>query len=212
MRQVIASMAAWFLLCLTGCSITLNSNVPFAYQPSLPVADTTAYRLGVEKLQDRRPPEDRETTEDIRDVDEKVTVKLMEDLRGSNLFAGVTFPPKAERDDLILSGEVRRFFWKVSMSPIIWIPIFNLAMYFGAPIYDIEAVAQIRLSIVDSKTGRAMGEYTKVAYRENAYSLYSMKAGEAGAELADALRDVVKQLKEAIRSDMMKKDVLRPVP
>lgn len=211
LRQSITTLTLFLIgVGLSGCSITLNSNVPFLYQPSLPVADATSYRLGVEKFQDKRPVEDRETTEEIRDLDEKVTVKLLEDLRGSNLFASVKFPPKTDRDEMVLRGEIKRFSWKVSTSPLIWIPILNMLIYLGAPIYDIEAVAQLQVSLSDGKTGKVLAEYTKFAQRENSYSLYNMKAGEAGAELADAFRDVMKQMKEGMLADLIKRQAAQP--
>ena len=209
-RLIISLALPLLVVGFLGCSVTLNSNVPFLYQPSLPVADATAYRLGVNKLEDKRSAEDRETTEEIRDLDEKVTVKLLEDLRGSNLFASVKFPPKSDRDEMVLRGEIQRFSWKISTSPVLWMPIINILIYFGVPIYDVEAVAQLKIWLSDGKTGMVISEYTKFAKRENAYSLYNMKAGEAGAELADAFRDVMKQMKEGMLADLIKRQAAQP--
>jgi hypothetical protein len=161
-----------FALFLYGCSITLNSNVPFQYTPSLISSEGMPYRLGVEKLQDKRPNDDRETTENIKDVDEKITVKLIDDLRSSQLFSSVQFPVNKNRDDFVLQGELRRFSWKASTNTIVWIPIINFAIYFGAPIISVDSSVQLHVQLIDAKTSTVVGDYTKSAEQEKSYSLY----------------------------------------
>jgi len=197
-----------FLL-LQGCA-TLNSSVPFKYIPSLPTTETIDLRLGMEKLVDIRPEKDRSATKSIADVDEKVTAKLLEDFRSSQIFTTVDYPIQKEKDDLILKGEIKRFYWKTSISPIAFIPIINLAIYFGAPMYNVEGVAHFHFQLINAKTENVVAEYDKMAIKKETYSLYNFKAGEAGAELAEAFRDVSKQIKEAILSDIKRGRI--PVP
>lgn len=190
---------------ITGCAVTLNSSVPFHYVPSLTASEPNAYRLGVDKLRDQRPDEDRETTEHISDVDEKITSKLIDDLQKSNLFARVSYPPRKDSDDFALQGEIRRFYWKASPNALIWIPIINLLIYFGAPAAVVESYVGLHVRLTDSKSGTVVGEYKKFASRQNSYSIYdNLQAGEAGAELADALREVVKTIKEEMLADLRK--------
>lgn len=185
----------------TGCA-TLNGTIPFRYVPSLPSAkpDKTV-NLGVEKLLDNRPKDDREATDAITDVDEKVTAKLIEDFRSSQIFTSVDFPVE-KKDDLVLKGQIKRFYWKLTPSPIIFIPLLNLVIYFGIPIYDIESVAELQVQFVNPKTGQSLAEYNKSSTKTQSYTLYNFKAGEAGAELAEAFREVSKQIKDAIISDL----------
>lgn len=205
MNNMLVAAAGITLLSLSACSATLSSNVPFQYTPSLVASESGICRLGVDKLTDHRPPEDRETTEEIADVDEKITAKLIEDLKSSNLFSGVHYSSDKTRDDFVLQGEIRRFSWKASTNPVVWIPLVNLSIYFGAPIVNVESAVQLTVRLLDARTGQVAGEYKKLAEREKSYSLYdNLKAGEAGAELADSLRTVVKQTKEAIAVDIRK--------
>lgn len=183
-----------------GCA-TLNGTVPFKYVPSLPSREPINLRLGMEKLVDIRPEDDRSATESIADVDEKVTAKLLEDFRSSQIFATIGFPAQREKDDLIMKGEIKRFYWKMTPSPIIFIPLVNIFIYFGVPVYNIEGVANLHVQLVSSKTGQIIAEYDKNSTKMESYTIYSFKAGEAGAELAEAFRDVSKQIKEAIFSD-----------
>lgn len=186
---------------LVGCA-NLNGAVPFRYVPSLPTIEQSPYRLGMQKLTDVRPTEDREATEAIPDVDEKVSAKLLEDLRASRMFADVDFPASKAKDDLILKGEVKRFYWQLTTNPIAFIPIINLAIYFGADVYDLEGIATLHVQIVDPKTDQVIGNYERTSQRNASASIYHMKGGELGAELADAFRDVAKRIKENIAADL----------
>ena len=201
MTMLLAGLLFASMSVTTGCG-TLNGTIPFRYVPSLPSAkpDKTV-NLGVEKLLDNRPKDDKEATDAITDVDEKVTAKLIEDFRSSQIFASVDFPVE-KKDDLVLKGEIKRFYWKLSPSPIIFIPLLNLLMYFGIDIYNIESVAEFHIQLINPKTGQSLAEYNKSSTKAQSYTLYNFKAGEAGAELAEAFREVSKQIKDAIISDL----------
>lgn len=194
------ALALALALLLQGCA-TLVGTVPFKYVPSLATGEPFSLRLGMEKLADKRPDGDRSATESIPDVDEKVTAKLLEDFRSSQMFASVDFPLQSDKDDLVLKGEIKRFYWKLTPSPIVFIPIINLLIYFGVPVHDAEGVAQLSVQLASSKTGKIVAEYDKNSTRTATFTIYNFKAGEAGSELADAFRDVAKQIKDAILAD-----------
>jgi hypothetical protein len=90
---------------LSGCA-SLNGGVPFRYVPSLPTIEQSSYRIGLEKLTDGRPQEDRDSTESIPAVDEKMTSKLLEDMRSSQMFRGVDLPASKTKDAFIMKGEI----------------------------------------------------------------------------------------------------------
>jgi hypothetical protein len=117
--RALASVLSLALL-LQGCA-TLVGSVPFKYVPSLAGGEPLTLRLGMEKLVDKRPDGDRSATESITDVDEKVTAKLLEDFRSSQMFAAVDFPLQGDKDDLVLKGEITRFYWKLTPSPIVYL-------------------------------------------------------------------------------------------
>jgi hypothetical protein len=98
---------------ISGCS-TLNGSVPFRYVSSLNTIPRTDAVLGMEKFVDRRPDGDREVTDGIPDIDEKITQKVLDDLHSSRIFADIEIPIRKEADDLILKGEIKRFYWKTT--------------------------------------------------------------------------------------------------
>ncbi len=200
LRLRLPTIAVSMALLLQGCA-TLVGTVPFKYVPSLATGEPFSLRMGMEKLVDQRPDGDRSATESIPDVDEKVTAKLLEDLRSSQMFTAVDFPTQGDKDELILKGEIKRFYWKLTPSPIVFIPLINLLIYFGIPIHEAEGVATLRVQLVRTKTGQPIAEYEKSSTRTATYTLYNLKAGEVGSELADAFRDVAKQIKDSIVAD-----------
>jgi hypothetical protein len=195
-----------FLFCLSifslqGCA-TLNSSVPFKYVPSLTVAEPNEIHLGMERLVDKRPSDDRTATESVSDVDDKVTSTLLSDFRTSRIFASADYPPRQDRDNLIMKGEIKRFYWKYSPSPIIFIPFLGCLIYLGIPAGEAEGIAEISVQMINAKTGAMVAEYNRKDEKKASYTIYNFKVGEAGSELADAFREVSKQIKDSILSDM----------
>lgn len=105
-RSVLVFCLLFFVV---GCT-TLNGSVPFQYVPSLSTMEQRNINVGMEKFIDSRPAEDKLATDNIPDVDEKVTVKLLEDFRTSKMFSSVDFPVSRDKDSLILNGEIKRFY------------------------------------------------------------------------------------------------------
>jgi hypothetical protein len=179
----------------SGCA-SLNSSIPFQYQPSLiSLTQTINKTVGLNMLIDKRPEGDVAYTKSIKDLSEKVTAKLLEDFNKSNLFKEIHYPAQPG-DDIVINGTVDRFMWKMYMTAIGYIPLINMFVYFGAPCYESYGVAGITLEIKDNKTGKIIGTLSESSKIETSYTIYNFKAGEAGTELQEAFRDVAKKLKE----------------
>ena len=198
MRKGIALVAiACGILASSGCA-SLNSSVPFQYQPSLlssgqPIDKSAAFTL----LTDDRPEKDRKYTKSIKDVPDKITSKLIEDFQASRLFKDVHYLPQ-DGDDIILSGTIRRFKWKLYAAPITYIPYVNLVVLLGIPSQTAYGVVEIELVLKDKATGEELGRFSAASEVKTHYTIYNIKSGEAGAELAESLRDVAKDLKQDI--------------
>lgn len=199
MKRVILALCC--LLLVSGCS-TLNGSVPFRYVPSLSTIPQNDAVIGMDKFVDSRPADDQEVTKAIPDIDEKVTSKVLEDFRSSGMFARVDFPARCDKDDLILKGDIKRFYWKTKHNPIKFIPVVNLLLLLGITSYNIEAVVNLKVQVLDARTGAVLSEYDKTSTKTDSATLYDNKSGESGAELAEAFREVVKQIKDGIAGDI----------
>ena len=186
---------------LQGCA-TLVSSVPFRYVPSLTVAEPNQLNVGMEELVDKRPAADIKSTQNISDVSDKVTATLLQDFTTSRIFHELNYPPQRDKDSLVIKGEINRFYWKYKPSPIIFIPFIGCLVYLGVPAGHATGICDISLQLTDAKTGAVVGEYNWTDTRKTSYTIYNMKTGEAGTELADAFREVSEHLKEAIVSDI----------
>jgi len=101
-----------------------------------------------------------------------------------------------------MKGEIRRFYWKVTYKPYIFIPCVGLIAYFGTPVGTGEGIAELAVRIVDPQTGAVLAEYDKISKKTEVHTIYSGKAGEAGSELAAAFREVSKQINDSIVADI----------
>jgi hypothetical protein len=199
MKRVILTFCWLFLV--SGCT-TLNGSAPFHYVPSLSTVQQNNAVLGMEKFIDSRPADDKAATKSITDVDENVTVKVLDDFRSSRMFAGVDFPVRHDKDDLIVKGEVKRFYWKTQHNPIKFIPVIQLLLLLGITSYNVEAVVELKVQILDPRTGAVLSEYDRTSTKTDRGTLYDSKSGESGSELAEAFREVVKQIKDSIAGDI----------
>jgi hypothetical protein len=199
MKRIILALCC--LLLMSGCS-TLNGSVPFRYVPSLSTMPQNDAVIGMDKFVDSRPADDLEATKAIPDIDEKVTSKVLEDFRASGMFARVDFPSRGDKDAFIVKGEIKRFYWKTKHNPVKFIPVVQLLLLLGITSYNIEAVVDLKVQVLDPKTGAVLSEYDKTSTKTDSATLYDNKSGESGAELAEAFRDVVKQIKDGIAGDI----------
>jgi hypothetical protein len=183
---------------LTGCA-SLNSNTPFRYQPSLisqtgSIDKVTAIKI----LLDKRPKEDIAYTKNITDVCEKVTAKLLEDFKASGIFKEIHYPPRAG-DEIVISGSIERFTWKLYTMPLGFIPLLG---YLGIPTLKGEGVATIVLEVRDAKTDVLIATLRESAKVENYFTVYNFKIGDSGTELEDAFREVGRKLKEGLLTQL----------
>jgi len=156
----------------------------------------------MEKFVDRRPAGDQEVTDCIPDIDEKITLKVLDDLHSSRIFADIAIPARKEANDLILKGEIKRFYWKTTHNPIKYLPMIQIILLFGIPSQYVEAVTELEIAFVDSKTNTVLVKYDKTSTRTEYATIYKTKSGESGAELADTFRDVMKQIKDSFADDI----------
>lgn len=174
----------------------------FGYPPSL-TSGSINLRVGMEKLVDKRPDKDLSVTEKIADVDAIVSDRLLKDFQVDQVFATIDSPPGKE-DDLIMSGEIRRLYWKWSGGLIKFIPPINLLIFFGYPTYHAEGIVEVYVRLVNSKTGRVLAEYDRISTKTKSYTVYNEDKTDyySGDELDAALGDVSKQIREAIVLDI----------
>jgi hypothetical protein len=78
----------------------------------------------------------------------------------------------------------------------------QMLLLLGITSYNIEAVVELKVQLMDARTGTILLEYDKTSIKTDSGTLYDDKSGESGAELAEAFREVVKQIKEGLAADI----------
>ena len=78
-----------------------------------------------------------------------------------------------------------------------------MALLLGITSCEIEAVVELKVQIIDAKTGVILSEYDKTSTKKDGATLYDGRPEKPGAELAETLREVAKQIKDAISKDIL---------
>src|SRR3990172_1266719 len=103
MRKTAQICGVGVILMLTsGCAIGLKGSVPFQYTPTLPTGEPLRVHAAIQRVVVDIPPGDSRTTSGVGDISEKLTVKLLEDFRTSQVFEKLSFPQPAEGVDVVL--------------------------------------------------------------------------------------------------------------
>lgn len=183
----------------SGCT-TLKGNVPFQYQPSLiSTSKKIDKTVGINLIEDARSQDQIKSMDKaIKDVPNKVTYKIMEDLRVSSIFKEVNFPAK-ETDDIVINGKLNKFNWKVNTN---FFALFTYLYIFGLPIEEHVGEVDITLELVDKHSGRVLAVVQGDDVEKVSYTMYNMSVGEFGSELAEAFRESVKEAKEKMISEI----------
>lgn len=129
-----------------GCS-SLKADVPFAYTPSLRMGQPIGGKAVFQQIQDVRPKKDRRSTREIPDCADKLTSKLVEDFRSTQLFGEVVYSPSPTDADFIITGRLEKFSWNTGRVFTSYIPIVNLIHYFGVPVVISTGEARLTLEV-----------------------------------------------------------------
>jgi len=183
-----------FIFAELSC-ITLNDQVIFKYNLSLTDSKQTKFTLGIAKFKDFRDDSQKKSTEFFGDVEEKITAKILEDFKFSSSFKDVHYRCE-DSEDFCMKGTIIAFNWKAEINPFAIIPILNLFIFFGMPIDSRHGVISLKVDIYKKNT--FVKSFQRKFEKKTLNGLYYAKAGDPGAELAEAFRETVKLLKNDI--------------
>ncbi len=182
-----------------GC-LHLNPIAPFQYAPApIPDKGSIPVSVGFHRLLDERPPGDRVQTRCIEDLPEKVTDKLVADLRVLHIFQAVHFPATAQ-DDVIITGTVTRFSWRAYENPLDYIPLVNLFRTTGIPLGLSSGVVDLQLTLSDGNTGASLGAVRAASHAHSFFNVYDLGPEWPGTELGESFQAAEAQLAEQMVS------------
>ncbi|TLY21623.1 MAG: hypothetical protein E6K68_05595 [Nitrospirae bacterium] len=196
--------------CLSGVMGCMS----IAYTPTLSLdrsPQTIKGRLLVEELIDETPREDHErrffgvsATEPgaiAGTLSTLVTNALVDDLQRNKVFNEVT--KSSEHPDLVLSGEIRRFYGK---SGALWftIPI-DLLWFLGLPCCFDSGEVKLLITL-STPVGKAIGRYEASSEFGGVYTLYNNRQFAIGTNLNRAFGEVVREIRDKILRDKAKLD------
>ncbi len=162
---------------------------------SLSASDKEALIIvGFIPLEDNRPQTDISY---MTSVKEKVSDKILNTLKEIRLFDEIHFPA-AESDNIVISGEVRKFNWKSFDTMISYIPGLNVLPFFGLPSTRVHTEIDIHLELKDRKTNKVILGFNESYLKRRKYNIYNFKPDKAEKELAYCFDIVLKRIKKRI--------------
>ena len=195
-KVLIIGIMGIMIFVFQGCA-RLDFNEPFRYIPTLPPSGTLNLSVAVADFSDSRPEEDRDRTKEIRDLPEKVTAVVINDLRYSQTFKSVSYRPRGVGEDLLLKGEIERFTWNKSLSPWSYLlPLISALL--GQPQSNINADAAFRVTLTDTASGKVVAEERGEVSVSVPLTMYNFQSDRPGAELAECFREAMGQIKAKI--------------
>ncbi|MFC1709079.1 hypothetical protein ACFL2J_03345 [Candidatus Omnitrophota bacterium] len=151
-------------------------------------------------LIDNRPKEDIAYMTSVR---EKVSSKIFESIRDTDLFDEINFP--ANNDDiLMLSGEIRRFGWESFDTMISYIPGLNVLPFFGFPSTRVDSEVVIYLELKNANTNEVIFGFSESYSKSRKYNIYNFKLERAEIELASCFDIVLARIKKRAMSKRSK--------
>lgn len=191
------------LLCFVGSSsgcVSLKGNTAYEYVPGLPKG-TVPVSVSFEEFADMRPEKDTKQTKNIEPVAAKVTRKVYDDFRQSELFEKVLSGSDANAD-LLVKGRIYNFYWKNRYKWYVFVPYINLIILFGVPAGQFSGEVKIALDLVNKKTNAVVASYETSELQQDTYTGYRTFWGlETGTETSEAFRIVMDRIKSDILKD-----------
>lgn len=150
--------------------------------------------VGFNALEDKRPKSDISYMTSIR---EKVSSEVLKTLNDTRLFDEIHFPA-TDKDNIIISGEARKFGWDSFDMMISYIPGLNVLPFLGLPSTRTHSEVEIYLEMKNIKTGEVILGFSESHIMNKKYNIYNFKPDKANKELAFCFDKVLNKIKERI--------------
>ena len=132
-----------------------------------------------------------------------MTEAVLTDFNNNQVFETVKKRFEYE-PDLIIKGNMRRFYGKAGPTTLMWITIpIDIIWFFGFPIFEDEGVVDLEVSI-QQPNGAVLGTYNCQSKFSDSYSIYSNPTLGIGTRLNRAFSECLRQIRERILNDEKK--------
>lgn len=181
--------------------------------------ETVLINVGFKLLEDKRPVSDISYMTSVR---EKVSSNILEAIKDTKIFSQINFPPSPD-DEIIISGEIRKFNWNSYDTMISYIPVFNVFNLFGLPSTRTHGEVEIYLEVRDIKSDKTILSFSEQFQKGSRYNIYNFKPSKATQDLVhcfDILLEKIRQrlllnkniILEAVKSKPTEKPKLPQTP
>ena len=204
-RILLALIMLTFALSITGCA-------SISYKPSVSLGEspkTIKAKVKIDTFVDKSPTDDKDSKVGgvsatapgtlAGNLDSEITDAVLSDFNNNQLFTETK--KRIDSPDLILKGNINRFYGKAGINELGWITIpLDILWFFGLPIQTDEGMVDITMQLTKTD-GTLVGEYNgKYEYLET-FSMYNNPVLNVPSRLNKAFSEAIKQIREKILAD-----------
>lgn len=150
--------------------------------------------VGFKTLEDKRPKQDIPYLTSIR---EKVSEEILNTIRGIQLFDEI-HSPFLETDNIVISGEIRKFHWESIDTMISYIPGLNVLPFLGLPSTRVHSEVEIYIEFKNKKANAVILGFVESYQKDKKFNIYNFQSDKAEGELIHCFGVVLNRIREKI--------------
>jgi len=205
------------IICVIGIGLilTLASCASISYKPSLSLNEspkTIKVKALIETFIDESPAKDKtrkfggtsavEPGTISGDLATEVTNAVLTDFSINQVFK--TIKKRIDDPDIIVKGNIRRFYAKGGPNTAFWITIpIDIIWLFGVPVLTNKGAVDLEISIY-RPNGSLVGRYSAKSQFKESHSIYSDKRLAIGTQLNKAFSESISKIRQQILADESK--------
>ena len=209
MNKILLALALSVLVVsITGCA-------SISYKPAISLGEspkTIKAKVKIDTFVDKTPADDKDAKVGgvsatapgtlASSLDSEITDAVLSDFNNNQLF--LETKKRIENPDLILKGNINRFYGKAGMNELAWVTLpLDILWLFGLPIQTDEGMVDITMQLT-KPDGTLVGEYNGKYEYLDTFSMYNNPVLNVPSRLNKAFSEAVKQIREKILADDIK--------
>lgn len=150
--------------------------------------------VGFKVFEDKRPKQDISYLTSIK---EKASEKILDNIKQIQLFDEINYPP-LDSDNIIITGEIRKFSWESTDTMISYVPGLNILPFLGLPSNRVHSEVEVYVEFRNKKANAVIFGFVEEYKKDRKFNIYNFRTEKAEEDLASCFKIVLSRIKEKI--------------
>jgi hypothetical protein len=153
--------------------------------------------VGFKVLEDKRP---KQEISYLTSIKEKVSEKILNTIQDAQLFDQINYPT-LDSDNIIISGEIRKFGWESTDTMISYIPGLNILPFLGLTSNRVHTDVEVYIEFKNKAANAVILGFVESYKKDRNYNIYNFQTDKAEEDLASCFKVVLNRIKERISAN-----------